>query len=74
MQIAKPLLRTARDDEKDLDIKVEDLLSREPTDALTYDSVCVLLDTIHSEIDRLVNSTVGQTKALLQAVKGSWFI
>ena len=56
---------------KDLEIKVEDLVSREPGDALTYNSVCVLLETIHSEIDRVVNSNQRQHNPLVQAVKGN---
>jgi hypothetical protein len=53
-----------------MDIGVADLLPREPADALTYDSVCILLDTVHGEIERLVSSSTGNPKALLQAVKG----
>ena len=67
--VPKPLLRTAEDDTKDVEIQVEDLLSREPADALTHASVSVLIDTIHGEIERLlINSN--QPKSLLQSVKG----
>ena len=69
----KPLLRTAEDDARDLEIKVEELLSREPSEALTYDSICVLLETIHGEIGRLTNSNQGQHNSLLQSVKGIEF-
>ncbi|KAI9556899.1 hypothetical protein GHT06_016693 [Daphnia sinensis] len=69
-EVPKPLLRTAEDDMKDVQIQVEDLLSREPADALTHASISVLIDTIHGEIDRLLtNFSQTQPKALLQSVK-----
>lgn len=67
----KPLLRTASDDIKDSEVKVEDLLPREPVDALAYDAVCVLLETIHGEMERLVGSANPQCNALVQSVKGN---
>lgn len=70
-QVPRPLLRTANDDENDVSVSVEDLLSREPADALTYETVSVLLDTIHGEIERLVSSSQARPKSLLQAVKGT---
>lgn len=70
--VPRPLLRTADDDMKDVELRVEDLLSREPADALTHASVSVLIDTIHGEIERLmINSSQTQPNALLQSVKGS---
>jgi phosphatidylinositol-4-phosphate 3-kinase len=70
-EVPRPLLRTAEDDIKDIEIKVDDLLSREPGDALTHATVSVLIDIIHGEIDRLlVNSSHIQPKGLLQSVKG----
>ncbi|KAK4004253.1 hypothetical protein OUZ56_005995 [Daphnia magna] len=57
-EVSRPLLRTAEDD-----IKVDDLLSREPGDALTHATVSVFIDIIHGEIDRLlVNSSNTQPK------------
>lgn len=70
-EVPKPLLRTAEDDIKDVQIQVEDLLSRQPADALTHASIAVLIDTIHGEIDRLLaNVSQTQPKGLLQSVKG----
>lgn len=70
--VPRPLLRTAEDDNKDVEIQVEDLLSREPADALSHATVSVLIDTIHGEIERLlINSSQIQSKALLQSVKGN---
>lgn len=68
-QVSRPLLRTAEDDEKDVELQVEDLLSREPADALTYETVCVLLDTIHGETERVITSSQAHSKSLLQSVK-----
>lgn len=71
-EVPRPFLRTAEDDEKDVQVQVEDLLSREPADALTHASLSVLVDTIHGEIDRiLANSGQVQPKSLLQSVKGN---
>lgn len=69
--VPRPLLRTAEDDVRDLEIQVEDLLSREPADALTHASVSVLIDTIHGEVERLMtNPSQTQPIALLQSAKG----
>ncbi len=70
--VPRPLLRTAEDDEKDVQLSVENLLLREPADALTYESVCVLLETIRSEMERLISSSHPQAKSLLQSVKGNF--
>ncbi|XP_045029747.1 phosphatidylinositol 4-phosphate 3-kinase C2 domain-containing subunit beta-like [Daphnia magna] len=73
-EVPRPLLRAAEDDIKDIEIKVDDLLSREPGDAFTHATVSVVIDIIHGEIDRLlVNSSNTQPEGLLQSIKdGVW--
>lgn len=69
-EASRPLLRTIDDDGESFSI--DDLLSREPADALTHASVSVLLDTVHGEMERLLkNPSPNQPKGLIQSVKGT---
>lgn len=68
---SRPLLRTKEDDVVEVNISIDDLLSREPSDALTHATVSVLLDTIHCEMERLLkNPSPTQPKGLIQSIKG----
>ena len=69
--VPKPLLRTTLDDVKDVELQVKDLFSRESADAPTHSTICVVLGTIHSEVQRLIGTSQTQPTALIQSSKGT---
>jgi phosphatidylinositol-4-phosphate 3-kinase len=52
----KVIARTARDDYRDSELKLENILPKEPTSTIGYDNLMILLETLEQEIDRLESS------------------
>lgn len=66
------LARTLVDDNRDADIKLEDILPKEPTSAISYDNLMILLETLETEIEKLESmATYGNmhSSGVVQAVK-----
>lgn len=49
----KVLARMRQDDVRDAEIKLEDILPKEPTSAISYDTLMILLETLETEIEKL---------------------
>jgi phosphatidylinositol-4-phosphate 3-kinase len=52
----KIIARTARDDYRDSELKLEDILPKESVSTISYDNLMILLETLETEIDRLESS------------------
>lgn len=53
----KVFARSAVDDTRDSQIKIENILPKEPFSSISYDSLMILLETLETEIDKLESST-----------------
>jgi phosphatidylinositol-4-phosphate 3-kinase len=68
----KILARTKQDDIRDAEIKLEDILPKEPTSAISYDNLMILLETLETEIEKLEGSASYGTihcSGVIQGVK-----
>lgn len=52
----KVFARSAVDDTRDSQIKIENILPKEPFSSISYDSLMILLETLETEIDKLESS------------------
>ncbi|XP_065090885.1 phosphatidylinositol 4-phosphate 3-kinase C2 domain-containing subunit beta [Ochlerotatus camptorhynchus] len=75
-RIMRTIARTAQDDQRDAEIKLEHILSKEATSAIGYDDLMILLETLEAEIDKLQLSaddhsphTIMSCSGVIQAVK-----
>uniref|UniRef100_A0A1S4H5J3 Phosphatidylinositol-4-phosphate 3-kinase n=1 Tax=Anopheles gambiae TaxID=7165 RepID=A0A1S4H5J3_ANOGA len=71
------IARTAQDDGRDADMRLEHLLPKETSHAIGYDDLMILLETLEAEIDKLQSSaddgpsgrTILTCSGVIQAVK-----
>ncbi|XP_019536339.3 phosphatidylinositol 4-phosphate 3-kinase C2 domain-containing subunit beta [Aedes albopictus] len=52
-RIMRTIARTAQDDQRDAEIRLEHILPKEATSAVGYDQLMILLETLEAEIDKL---------------------
>lgn len=52
----KVFARSAVDDQRDSQIKIENILPKEPFSSISYDSLMILLETLETEFDKLETS------------------
>ena len=54
-QYMKVIARTRQDDVRDAELKLENILPKEPNSNISYDNLMILLETLEDEIDKLEN-------------------
>lgn len=54
-QYMKAIARTRQDDLRDAELKLENILPKEPNSNISYDNLMILLETLELEIDKLEN-------------------
>ncbi|XP_058466396.1 phosphatidylinositol 4-phosphate 3-kinase C2 domain-containing subunit beta [Malaya genurostris] len=75
-RIMQSIARTVQDDVRDAEIKLEHILPKEPTSAISYDDLMILLETLEAEIEKLQSTvddnsphTILSCSGVIQAVK-----
>ncbi|XP_055528495.1 phosphatidylinositol 4-phosphate 3-kinase C2 domain-containing subunit beta [Wyeomyia smithii] len=75
-RIMQTIARTAQDDARDSELKLEHILPKEPTTAISYDDLMILLETLEAEIEKLQATvddhsphTILSCSGVIQAVK-----
>lgn len=71
----KVIARTHQDDCRDAQLKIENILPKDPVTSISYESLIILLETLEMEIDKLESASTSQiyssfnASGVIQAVK-----
>lgn len=71
----KVIARSSQDDERDAQLKIENILPKEPNTSISYETLIILLETLEMEIDKLEafcetpNHSSLNASGVIQAVK-----
>ncbi|KAL9702173.1 hypothetical protein quinque_005691 [Culex quinquefasciatus] len=75
-RIMQSIARTAQDDKRDSELRLEHILPREATSAISYDDLMILLECLEAEIEKLQSTaddhsphTILSCSGVIQAVK-----
>jgi phosphatidylinositol-4-phosphate 3-kinase len=71
----KVIARSYQDDVRDAELKIENILPKDPGSSISYENIIILLETLEMEIDKLESASSTQTvvglnaSGVIQAVK-----
>ncbi|XP_044594663.1 phosphatidylinositol 4-phosphate 3-kinase C2 domain-containing subunit beta isoform X2 [Cotesia glomerata] len=57
-QIKRSIARSLQDDNRDQDLKLEDILPNEPLEPISYDTLIILLETVEKEMERVETAAI----------------
>lgn len=57
-QMKRCIARTLQDDNRDQDMKLEDILPNEPLQPISYDTLLILLETVEKEMERIETAAI----------------
>ncbi|KAK0183358.1 hypothetical protein PV327_001408 [Microctonus hyperodae] len=57
-QMKRSIARTLQDDNRDQDMKLEDILPNEPLQPISYDTLLILLETVEKEMERIETAAI----------------
>ncbi|XP_055624322.1 phosphatidylinositol 4-phosphate 3-kinase C2 domain-containing subunit beta isoform X2 [Toxorhynchites rutilus septentrionalis] len=69
-RVMQSIARTAQDDQRDAELKLENILSKEATSAISYDDLMILLETLETEIDKLQSTADDQSRHTILSCSG----